>query len=145
MYGYRRSRNAPVVTPFARRAAKNACVLASLQLSRGRNDLSSRQSLAPRAAQARALQASAAGSLGLGSRAVAGLGSPESADQKVRFECDVRRRARSRRAGYAGQLLSRGLLFRNLSRQEPRRSWNAQVFSAVLVSWRHRLALHAGN
>ena len=60
-----------------------------LQLSRGRHDLSSRQSPAPRAAQAGALQESAAGSLGIGSRPIAGLGAPEPADQKVRLECDV--------------------------------------------------------
>ena len=67
---------------FIRRVAKNGRLLASLQLSFGGHDLSSRESSPARTAEAGAHQESSAWPLGIGSWAVLNLGPPEPADRK---------------------------------------------------------------
>src|ERR1700674_5734316 len=100
---------------FARRAEEDRRLLASLQLSVGGHDLSSREPSSPRAAEAGAHQESAPGSLGLRSGPILDLGPPESGHQEIRLECHLYFRSRAWRASYAVQLLSRRLLLRDLS------------------------------
>src|ERR1700722_3006655 len=68
---------------FARRTAKDRCLLAGLQLSFGGHDLSSRESSSARATKAGADQESAAWPLGLRSGPILDLGPPESGHQEI--------------------------------------------------------------
>ena len=122
------------ITAERRGAAKNSCLLASMQLPGARHDLSSGQSSAERAAQAGAHQEPAARTLGSEPGLAFVYIHLNRVIKKYRPRHDLHGRSRSRRAWCSGSGLSRGHVLRDLSRQERGRRRSARVLQAVLVS-----------
>src|SRR5437667_9992601 len=84
---------------FPRRTAKNGCLLASSKLPFRRTDLSLCQSLAARAAMPSPCETAPSRALGDDTGAEFHLCTFESGHQKVRPECDLRVRTRTRLTG----------------------------------------------
>ena len=112
----------------ARRSCWRRRVLAGGELPDGRPDLPARQRAAPRAAAPGAHQAPAAGPLGHVAGPEPALRPPQPAHPRARRQRHLRRRARPRRPGDAGQRLPRGHLLGGLPRHHPGRPGIHRLF-----------------